>query len=209
MPKRSILVWTLAFFALVVAWPMAPAEAHCDGKHTGDHPHCQPGSGGTYAVSVSGDLYTKGDTSPPFTTYEGEDGAGKGEKVRVFFQAIDLDLSFFWSFIVNGEQCFSSAAPLLDSVTALVISEEKDGSAKVRFWFKAFGTDGTTEIKYELGMFGDFTGPDDWRPAVLGEKTTVDLTGWRMRAENKKHKNLSCEDIGEFTAQTVTVERTN
>jgi len=41
------LWWSVLFsIMLIVGWAIVPAQAHCDGKHAGNHPHCTGGGGG-------------------------------------------------------------------------------------------------------------------------------------------------------------------
>jgi hypothetical protein len=223
-----LLIVLTSFVALVLFWVGAgPALADppvCgDGVCQGNEPRTCPqdcdggggggGGGGEYDVTVSGDLSPKAGSLPD---YDGEDGAGN-MMVKVFFQPLDLDLSFFFGkFGVlgredRGTKCFSDA-PVLDNFPGMQIFQENDGSATVGYWFTGYGDDGTTEINYVLWMFGDFGDPDNWRPAS-GTSNSVDLMAWEMTTKSRKNRNISCRDeIGLFTddpGQTINLVRTN
>ncbi len=216
MPTGPRTLIVLATLVLVAAVSSPPAHAHCAGKHMGDHPHCQgnPGSNdGLYEVTVGldangdpiGELYPKAGS---VQVYEGEDAGGSSKPVQVYFQFLDLDLSYFANhFGPSGANCFG-AAPIAGELTALVISEEGDGSALARYWFTAYGHDGVTEVKYQLLMWGDFTGT--WRPAATGDSTTVNLGMWQLKIEQRRHKNIACR-VGYDFDEGVTIEvgRTN
>ena len=190
----------LAGLWAVLATPETALANPPDGD--GNHNHGGGDDGGTYFVTVSGDVSST-------TIFTGKDGGGRSKPVNVYFQFIDLDLTFFSNEkIDDDENCFAGA-PLEGNLTAMTISQEKDGSAIVGYWFTGFGDDATkTEINYLLWMFGEFHG--NWPPAETGDKTTfVDLTSWEMTTESKKNKNISCTGSGDFDdGTTIKVERT-
>lgn len=207
MLKKPMQPVACALFALIVGWPQAPAEAHCAGRHTGDHPHCTGdggGGGGEYDVTVSGDLSFA-------DTLTGVDGGGSSKPVNVYFQFPELDLGFFFDKFggvdgLDGQRCFSGAH-WGDSGSAITISQLRDDSARVRIWFRGFGRDGETEVKYQLVMSGGFPDPEDWPPAV---ETTAVLTDWYMETESKKAKNpCRSELFTEPIVEQVRVTRTN
>ena len=192
----------LAGLWAVLATPETALANPPDGD--GNHNHGGGDDGGTYFVTVSGDVSST-------TIFTGKDGGGRSKPVKVYFQFLDLDLSFFSDFFKNvgGENCFGYNTPLDGNLTAMLISQEKDGSAIVGYWFTGFGDDGTTtEINYLLWMFGEFD-EDNWPPAETGDETTVNLTSWEMTTESKKNKNISCTGSGDFDdGTTIKVERT-
>lgn len=213
MLKRSMLLAACALIVLAVGGSTTPAEAHCVevGPHSGDHPHCSGGGdgkgGGEYEVTVSGDLSFA-------ETLTGVDGGGRREPVNIFYQFPELDLSFFFDKFggagnLDGQRCFAGA-DWASLGSAISIHQEKDGSAKVRYWFIGFGRDGTTPVEYLLATHGGFDDPTKWPPAAGEEGTTVVITDWRMGTKNKKIENACRSELfTESIVQQITVTRTN
>ncbi len=225
MQKKLTVLFAFAIFVLVVGWTITPVQAHCMGDvHTGDHvhrtkdvPNQNEGNdkGSTYNVTVLGPDVPLKDTSMPFT---GNDGGGRSKPVNnVIFQFIDLDLSFFSDPIESTGNdpidptgnCFAGAPVIFTSMT---ISQEKDGSPIVQYWFTGFGNDVTgTKVDYLLEMFGgteDINGK--WRPTMDSPLTVVDLRSWEMSINGKLE--IACIGEGNFTGgqenpgQTIEVE---
>ena len=197
--KKLTALFTFAIFLLVVGGAITPARAHCvtDGVHSGDHPHCRnegggPEGGGIYDVTVSDSLISS-------STFTGHDGGGRSKPVNVSFQFIDLDLSFFSGKFGmldsddRGMQCFTTGAPFAGNLTAMTISQEKDGNAFVQYYFTGRADDGTTEVNYLLEMFGIFDFA--WRP--VGITTTAMVTSWEMSINGTGGvRNIACKGSG-------------
>ena len=195
MLKKSPILFALAVLVLAVGWPITPAQAHCKGPHTGNHPHClDPGS--TYDVTMTGDLSF---IDPPL--YVGTDGGGRSKPVNVGFQVIKIDMSFFDDKfgLGRGEKCFAEAPVEGMNTIAITISQEKDLSASLRYWFTAHGDDGTV-INYLLEMFDGFFVPfDGWRPAPTNSTTTT-FTSWEMSMNSGGKKKIACTGTGNFSS---------
>ncbi len=43
LPRTLTALCAFAVFVLVLGWALTPAQAHCDGRHSGNHPHCDVG----------------------------------------------------------------------------------------------------------------------------------------------------------------------
>ncbi len=107
-------------------------------------------------------------------------------------------------------KCFDEA-PVFSNTIAITISQEKDGSAYLAYWFTGYGDDGETEIPYLFEMLdGVFDG--DWRPAPAGMTTTAFFTAdlessWEMSINGKNES--ACTNTGDFTSmQTIEVLNT-
>ena len=157
------------------------------------------GGGGeeaTFAVTFSGDV--SGDK------HSWTQSISNGTKIinTPYGSEITLDMSFFSSL----GNCFQSPS----YIGPLQVGEAKKnepGSAKAWFWFNANGTDGTTDIKYMLRMYGTFEAGAPWLPTVL-DPNTLTLDIWEMHIEGNKFKDVACTGNGTFST-TVLVERTN
>ena len=208
MQKKLTNLFAFAIFMLVVGWAVTPAQANCPHMGRTDHPHCrnQGGTGaqggGLYDVTVLGPDVSQGDILMPFT---GHDGGGRSKPVNVGFQFINLDLSFFFNKFDNrGMDCFNGA-PVDDmddstdvTPTSMTISQEKDGSPIVQYWFTGYGDNGTTEVRYLLEMFGGTMDIlDPWRP--VGETTTVHLTSWEISINGNNEFACTSSGPAEFS----------
>lgn len=213
MPRKSVLLTTFALVLLAAAWPSTPTHAHCDGKHTGNHPHCAPGGPGgddaLYEVTMmTGDFWSE---QPAI--FEGTDGGGSSQTILVYFQALDLDLTFLFNKFGalnledRGTKCFAGT-PLQDYYRSMQVFQDQDGLAQIMYWFRGYGDDGATEVKYLLRMSGHFLGPGNWRPD-LAEINVVELDTWGMTIEGKKNRKIACTDAAGAVNQQIAVERIN
>ena len=154
------------------------------------------GEEATFAVTFSGDV--SGDK------HSWTQSISNGTKIinTPYGSEITLDMSFFSSL----GNCFQSSS----YIGPLQVGEAKKnepGPAKVLFFFNADGTDGTTDIVYELRMYGTLADPENWPPAI-GTPNTLTFDIWEMHIEGNKFKDVACTGNGTFST-TVLVERTN
>ena len=152
---------------------------------------------GTFDVAVTGDVNSGGVTK--------ESNATRLNSTQVVARAMPLDLSFFANeaTIPGGSNCFGA----FSGNGALAIKLEKKNSptkAVASYFFEAFGKDGTTEIAYQLQMFGTIAG--DWLPKADGTPSTVALDSWEMKFDTKGGKKKACTGSGAFNS-TITVTR--
>ena len=181
----------------------APEIASVSLAPGGDHPHNPGGGGGggeeaTFAVTFIGDV--SGDK------HSWTQSISNGTKITntPFGSEITLDMSFFSSL----GNCFQSPS----YIGPLQVGEAKKnepGSAKAWFWFNANGTDGTTDIKYMLRMYGEFEAGAPWLPTV-GNSNKLSFNIWEMHIEGNKFKDVACTGSTgkEGFSTTVLVERT-
>ena len=120
-----------------------------------------------------------------------------------------LDISFFQA--VNfkngsGADCFPDG----DYTGPFVVLQQRDGSARVDFYFVANGTDGSPDHKYVLQLFGTFDDPGNFPPA-LGSSIIMSAPAWLMSTEGRgQARKVTCTGDGDAGfAATVAVTRIN
>ncbi len=131
----------------------------------------------------------------------------------------DLDLTYFQYETFKtpgaGAVCFSEG---IYYDIPLVVVEEDDGTAWARTHFYAFTNDGTSEMNYQLDMFGTFDDDPDlpsegdgvWPPQRNGT-TWVHLDSWELFTWGRgKLRKISCTGSGTFfNGVTIKVTRTD
>lgn len=125
----------------------------------------------------------------------------------------DLDLTYFKNVMIkkwidgkpDGAFCFSKG---IYYDIPLVVVKEDDGTAWARTHFYALTNDGTSEINYQLDMFGEFEG--DWPPKP-DKPTWVHLDEWELFTWGRgKLRKISCTGSGPFlNGVTIKVTRTD
>jgi hypothetical protein len=186
------------------------AYAHCEGKHTGNHPHCQGGGGGgggggsEYGVLISMadpvDMGLEGTSGDDWTeSTGGKSIEGHGSNVGMltslsFFTGVNSPFTGY-----RGSNCFRAGSFALHAQAG--VSRGRGGRAESKFWFRAH-TDNLNVVDitplYLLIMFGTIDG--DWPPA-LHHTTTLVMGDWELRVANEGAdvKSISCIGEGEFT----------
>jgi len=209
-------VVTVAFcFGLAALTPSAQAGKGGKGKPTGQR----------FDVDVTGDivLFATSPTGLPADIDETVLPAigrwsGKGGATNVVVNRPNPCLTL--GFLVDhfnsvadglGDTCFG-ADQIVHYGTLNVWSEEIDGTivAGARYWFRAMGTDGETEIQYYLEMQGTLDN-DSWVPAAMGDTLNARFTSWQLLCSGGgRAKKIACTGEGNFseTGVTVTFTRT-
>ncbi len=76
---------TVAALGLAVGLMSTPAEAHCAGKHVGDHPHCAPDGSITYRATLTGAFEFRrpdGSVAPVVVTPNNRENVLRSDKTR-------------------------------------------------------------------------------------------------------------------------------
>lgn len=159
------------------------AVAHCAGNHSGNHPHCVGGGGGS------------GPGDPVYTAESADlgiapiDSHSVDNEITIRFRGSDLDLSDFVGTWPDGTPCnhglrtggFSvfqpdPGNPYTAHLTGHFLSE-LDGDANYA---------SKTHLIY---MEGTFDSPGIWPPTGT---TTITFDYWEIHAENKKAQRNDC-----------------
>ena len=200
MQKKLTVLFAFATFVLIVGWAITPAQAHCQGVHSGDHRHCQD-EVAEYSVMISGAVSGSG------TSWQ-ECNTRGGKCIRGVDAQGDLTLSFFTGpdspfSEGRGENCFTNSELSLSPQAR--IQQGRGGSrADGHFWFEGWTYDNLVnepvQVLYVLNVFGNFLPGSDDLPPSDDETTSMEMTHWEIRVENEGHviTNISCIDEGTF-----------
>ncbi len=186
------------------------AYAHCEGKHSGNHPHCRDGGGvdpddAAYSVLITGDVMGNSLDEFPWSQGGGQKAVG-GQQHNA---GVLTDLSFFTALVngpftaIQGSACFG-AYPF--QLWGGFIKAGKKGTAKASFWFEAnTHTEPAQTLFYSLQYTGDL--PPGWLPEI-GSPAILNMNHWTLGVPNvgEDIKAISC--TGEGTAN-VTITVTN
>jgi len=199
---------------LLLAIFMSPGTfAHCKGKHENYAPHCDGGGGGDsggtdeaiFHVDIDGVLTGDQDSRPQ--------SVKTGSKSVIFSprqgSPMDFGLSDFWERTYaggsEGSACFGHLIGEGTFVNGSLHLNESEGSqiGIVAFWFRGYGDDAATEIKYVI-EFHDLndTGWDtnEFPPLVGSDPLVLYPDSWEMRTEGKGElKKGPCVATGTFS----------
>ena len=172
--------------ALVVIGGLAlsgSAAAHCAGNHSGTHPHCVGGGGGS------------GPGDPVYTAESFDLGIAQidsnsvDNETTIRFRGASLDLTDFVGTWPDGTSCnhglrtggFSifqpdAGNPYTVHLQGHFLSELDSGASKTHIFF----------------LEGTFDEPGNWPPSESDPGTTITLDYWEIYAENKKAQRNDC-----------------
>ena len=126
---------------------------------------------------------------------------------------MELDISFFKDLDFNngdGAVCFPGGPGLDDGhyEGPFVISQNRNGTAQVDFYFVANGTDGSPDHKYVLQLFGTFIPANNF-PPTLDTEVVMSAPAWLMLTEGRgQARKVTCIGDGDSGfAATVIVTR--
>ena len=148
----------------------------------------------------------------------GEDERGnqikkKNTTLWVSQPGMELNISFFQAENFkngSGAVCFPGDPNPDGKYTGpFVVSQERDGSAHVDFYFRASGTNGSLDHKYRLELFGTFDDDTNFPPAVGPSGVVMAASAWLMSTEGKgQDRKVTWTGDGDSGfAATVTVTR--
>jgi hypothetical protein len=193
---KIILTSSLPAAALGLALSLSsgPAQAHCAGKHTGDHPHCadDPGDPGdtTFAITITDNASLVGvaagdGVESPGGTIEGLTGAGSFEAIVLGSITADSGLSVtddYNSFEVCGSNENVNPIEPSHAIDALQIQHNHEIDEIV----VVVGYSGVDGQSFTLLLQGLLDASETFPPTELTDYPLVD---WNNRGGGKGKKN--------------------
>lgn len=179
----STRVITRCLAGLCLLFASAGVWAHCDGNHTGDHPHCT--GGGT----------SGGDPDPVFTAeslnpyIEPVDSYSLDPGDVIVYREATVDLSQFAGTWESGGTCDHGIRT--GTLSTRPKSSQLPDIAVLQFGFRSVLESGK-EAHHVLIMEGQFDEPNNWPPSATDPETTLTLDYWEYAAENKKGQREDC-----------------
>ena len=166
---------------LGLSFGATPAKAHCAGKHTGDHPHCDGGGGGPiqFTAELTGGAFVFG---PVVVT--------ANNRENVLRSGVDLNFDIDFSPAPGTwDQVFNTCTELLaqDSVDEFFVGEDDwqiDRSGGVRVRLHDIMLQGAEVIVQLIGEEFDFLG-DPFLPENPGETSVFHLTQFKINGRSQ------------------------
>lgn len=156
------------------------AWAHCEGNHTGNHPHCQ-GAGQEDPVFTAESLDPD---IPPIDSYS------VFQETTVTFRHAQLDLSGF-----EGTEA-GTGSPCDHGVRTgtFTIKPAADSTPDLALFTATFQSELVSgkSVTHVLRMEGLFDEPANWPPGEADPSTTVSFDYWSVEAENNKAQRDDC-----------------
>lgn len=173
-------------FALCSLLTSSSLVAHCDGNHTGNHPHCNGGgsSGGDQDpifTAVGEDL----STDPPTALFSEVDSHSLDPGDVIVYRNVTMDLTGF----DNLTGC--SHGVKTGTLSTKPKSSEDPQIAVVRFGYRSLLESGK-EAHHILVMEGSFRDQYNWPPSVGNPATLYDFFFWDLAAEQRKARRSDC-----------------
>jgi hypothetical protein len=216
MIKQLTLFCTFAIFMLAVGGVVTPLQAHCEGRHTGDHPHCPPQVYDAYDVEIDPD----GLDDPTKAVLPGVglkwlyDGKMVGSlRPRSdfldmgYFVVDDPELTPFENDILASD-CFFDPPPD-DSFPVYpwvkfggILRKHRKSIAEGMFWFPGTTKAPAVQVLYLLKIEGTFTGDDPVNGFPKNEKVMT-MNKWTLKVEGQGAEVISRSCVGEGEFDTT------
>ena len=201
MLNKLILFCAFAIFMLAVGGVVTPLQAHCEGRHSGDHPHCPPQVYDAYDVVIDPD----GAVLPGF----GEEWLYDGKSVGSLRPRSDfLNMSYFETVTfgpgLSASFCFDQNNHLDIPNPADYpwvrfggfLQKHRKNTAVGWFWFPGTTSDLLDNVLYLLKIEGTFTDDDPVNGFPKNEKVMT-MNKWTLKVENQGSDVISRSCVGE------------
>ncbi len=192
---------------LGLSFGATPAKAHCAGKHTGDHPHCDGGGGGPiqFTAELTGGAFVFG---PVVVT--------ANNRENVLRSGVDLNFDIDFSPAPGTwDQVFNTCTELLaqDSVDEFFVGEDDwqidmSGGVRVRLHDIRLVGQGAEVTVQLVGDEFDFV--DSFLPTTdeNDETRTYVLDGYIIHGQTLKgiHPRSSCQEQGSGIPDIISLD---